>query len=434
MKKRLSFHILFVFLCLFLITTAPASVSATCERPGSVEITQETRATTQAAGIPDFCTHWIPGQPYVGQNVGEAKAYLNSLPKRPLSNCAPPDQNNITRLNDTFATCAAQFLKAYTERYGAIYVTSAFRDATPGSAQNGSGKSANQCAGGVNGSNHSIGTAMDVNPASDSLYPTLWKFASDNPQFGICFPHQYGGANTTGLRDRPHMVLAGSVNGRCGGECTACRNQGVTASCSGTPTNIRTTPIQTSPTAGIAQSVRNWLSPQQSQPQPQQVNVPTITQPTSGSQNPLNAFQEPQTIGGVSGQLTMTPAASTTNSVADRLETLAFPTTTQTGSTATTVPLIVTGQQAVQLASTQQATGTPINTGTGVISPSQSTFISGDLSWQGASQPPQQLTGFQATLANVRAILERILAFLTPFNTRNAIRGDEGEQEIYILE
>ncbi len=130
----------------------------------------------------------------------------------------------------------------------------------------------------------------------------------------------------------------------------------------------------------------------------------------------------------------MALAATNTNSVADHLEMLAFPTTTQTSGSATTVPLVISGQQAAQLAAGQQATATPTYTGQGDVSPSQSTFISGDLSWQGAPQPPQQLTSFQATLANVRAILERILAFLTPFNTRNAIRGDVGDQEIYILE
>ena len=411
------------------VVVAPFSAHATCERPGSVEITPETRITATAAGIPDFCTHWIPGQPYVGQNVGEAKAYLNSLPKRPLSNCAPPDQENIIQLNDTFAVCAAQFLKAYTERYGTIHVTSAFRDAKPGTAKDGSRRSANQCAGGAPNSNHSRGVAMDVNPANDGLYPTLWKFASDNPQFGICFPFQDG--RTGSIYDRPHMILAGIG----GSEGALCARQGVTKPCSGSPVlNIQNTPMQsTSPTAAFAQSIRNWLSPQQTQP-PQQVISATPSQPTSASQNPLAAFQEPQTIGGVSGQLNMTATATSTNSVADRLEILAFPTTTQSGGSATTVPLVVSGEQAAQLSAGQQTTPTPTYAGQGDVSPSQSTFISGDLSWQGAPQPPQQLTGFQATLANVRTILERILAFITPFNARHVIGGDVGDQEIYVLE
>src|SRR3989344_7444870 len=59
---------------------------------------------------------------------GSAKAYFNSVPKKPLSSCAPPTQANINRLNPSFAICAANFLKAYRERYGEVYITSAFRD------------------------------------------------------------------------------------------------------------------------------------------------------------------------------------------------------------------------------------------------------------------------------------------------------------------
>lgn len=182
-----------------------------------------------------------------------------------------------------------------------------------------------------------------------------------------------------------------------------------------------------SPTNVFSNAVRQWLSPQQPQ-QPQQVVTATPSQPASASQNPLTAFEEPQTIGGVSGQLNMT-TSSTTNGVADRLESLAFPTTTQTGSTATTVPLVISGAQAVQLSPRQQTTTTPGYVGPGTISPSQNTFISGDLSWQGAPQVSPPVTGFQATLANVRAILERILAFLTPFNARYVINGETHEHE-----
>lgn len=182
----------------------------------------------------------------------------------------------------------------------------------------------------------------------------------------------------------------------------------------------------TSPTAALTQSLRQWLAPQQQQPQ--QLVTATPSQSASASQNPLIAFQEPQTIGGVSGQLTMTPAASTTNTVADRLEALAFPTTTAAAGTATTVPLVITGVEAAQIAPGETMPA-PTYTGSGAVSPSQNTFISGDLSWQGAPQPTQTLTGFQATLANVRAILERILAFLTPFNARHVINGESHGHE-----
>lgn len=195
--------------------------------------------------------------------------------------------------------------------------------------------------------------------------------------------------------------------------------------CGSGPSEVITGSGATNPISRATEWIRGSLYPNQSTQQPQQVITPTVSQPTSASQNPLSAFQEPQTIGGVSGQLTITPAATNTNLVADRLEILAFPTTTQTSGSATTVPLVVSGQQAAQLAAGQQATTTPTYTGQGSVSPSQSTFISGDLSWQGAPQPPQQLTGFQATLANVRTILERILALLTPFNARYVLMNGE---------
>ena len=182
----------------------------------------------------------------INADVGTAKEYLNSLPKRPLSQCAPPTKENISRLNNSFAVCAAAFFKAYTAQYGTVYITSAFRNNTPGSGPNGV-QSANQCAGGAPNSRHALGLAIDVNPANESLYPTMWKFASQNPQYGICFPYQDG--NASGYYDRPHMVLAG-IGGREGSLCAA---QGVTKACSAgiftsTPTGPATTGPGTAPT------------------------------------------------------------------------------------------------------------------------------------------------------------------------------------------
>lgn len=407
--------LLLSFLILGSAVTIPLGALATCERPGSVEITsEETRALARAAGVPDSCTHWDPKQPYVGQGVGEAKAYLLSIAKNLRNSQAPPDREHIEPLHPTFAICAAKFLQDYAKQYGAVHVVSAFRCGPRSPASISCDRSENARAGGATNSNHQIGIALDINPAAGSgaSYDTLKSFSDGNPGYGVTFPWpQYNGST-----DKPHMQATNKTNPAC---------TGVT----GVP--VASGPaVSASPTAAAAQLLRNWLSPQQTQPQ--QVVTPTVSQPASVSPNTLSAFQEPQTIGGVSGQLTLS-TTSTTSSVADRLEMLAFPTTTQTGGTATTVPLVVSGQQAAQLAPGQQAT-MPTYTGQGDVSPSQSTFISGDLSWQGAPQPPQQLTGFQATLANVRAILERILEFLIPFNARNALQGDVGDQEIYILE
>lgn len=171
----------------------------------------------------------------INADVGAAKDYLNSLPKRPLSQCAPPTQANIQRLNNGFAVCAAAFFKAYTAKYGTVHITSAFRDNTPGSAPNGK-QSANQCAGGAPMSRHALGLAIDVNPANENLYPTMWKFAEANPQFGVCFPYQDG--KRSGYFDRPHMTLAGGS----GREALLCANQGVTKPCVAGASFVPTTP------------------------------------------------------------------------------------------------------------------------------------------------------------------------------------------------
>ncbi|MBI2030897.1 hypothetical protein HYT05_04715, partial [Candidatus Kaiserbacteria bacterium] len=113
-----------------------------------------------------------------------------------------------------------------------MYITSGFRDNTPGSSPNCKGnpnckESANQCADGAPKSRHALGLAIDVNPANENLYPTMWKFASENPEFGVCFPYQNHPMKGYPNGDRPHMALAGIG----GGEGSLCAAQGVTKVC-----------------------------------------------------------------------------------------------------------------------------------------------------------------------------------------------------------
>lgn len=347
-----------------------------------------------------------------------AVAYLKSVRREGLSRCAPPENDaNIDGLNQTFAICAAHFIRAYQERYGQIIIRSAFRSGEAGSAEDGGSRSANQCAGGAPSSNHMRGVAMDINPADDSKYATLWKFASDNPQFGICFPHQDGGTNTTGYYDRPHMILAGIG----GSEGAACARQGVTQPCSGLPTNIKNTPIQTAsaaPTQGVTNALRQafGLPTQQTQAISAQSAVPS--QPIHSSQSPLSSFQDTSVTSGVSSQINSPlEASSSTSSAADRLEELAFGPKPAT-STATSVPLIVSGANTVMLTGVQTASTTPV-AAQGVVSPTQTTFISGDLSWQPTDpQITQPLSGYAAILATIKAALQRTLLYLQPFGSR----------------
>lgn len=150
-------------------------------------------------------------------SVAQAKAYLKSIAQDLRNSAAPPtDPSNIDRLNNAFAVCAAQFLRAYESTYGkgSVVVVSAYRDGPSG---------ANARAGGAPSSNHTRGVAMDVNPKGRGSYETLWSFAQKNPSFGVCFPHLG--------RDRPHMILAGIG----GSESAKCAAQGVTQKCSGSP-------------------------------------------------------------------------------------------------------------------------------------------------------------------------------------------------------
>jgi len=219
--------LLLVLLCSFLpFSTISAQTDtglpAGCHRATAADVAAG--GSSVILGVSNICPNDVRAG--INGDVGAAKTYLDSLPKRPLSQCAPPTTANITRLNNGFAVCAAAFFKAYTAKYGNVYITSAFRDNTPGSAPDGV-HSANQCAGGAPKSRHALGYAIDVNPASESLYPTMWKFASDNPQFGVCFPYQNHPLKGYPNGDRPHMILAGIG----GGEGALCASQGVTKAC-----------------------------------------------------------------------------------------------------------------------------------------------------------------------------------------------------------
>lgn len=352
-----------------------------------------------------------PSTPGIKQSSEEAKQYLNTLPKRPLSNCAPPTQENINKLNDAFAICAARFFQEYTKRYGAVYITSAFRDGQPGTAANGSGQSANQCAGGVNGSNHTRGVAMDVNPAHDGMYAQLWHFARTNPQFGVCFPHLGS--------DRPHIILAG-IDGSEGAKCAA---QGVTRPCDGSgydPNSIRSSaPDSLSPTARFANTIRQALGMQPAQQAyPAQQAFPS--QPLAQSQSPLGSFNTlPTPL--VNNSPIGTGVLATTSSVADRLEELAFGNRATTTQSATSVPLVINPNDVggvVSHVQNNQQTGVA-SIGGGIT---QSTFVWNDPGFQGQSTVPQST--FQATLATLKTALLWLLDYLQPFRSRTQQSGE----------
>jgi hypothetical protein len=184
------------------------------------------------------------------------------------------------------------------------------------------------------------------------------------------------------------------------------------------------------PSAGFTESLRQWLAPQQQvQATPSQPAI--SSQPVSISQNPLGAFDiEPQPAEptAVSSQINPT-AHSSSSTAADRLEELAFGPKPATSTTATSVPLVVSGSNAAMLVGTQQASTTAVTSSQGVISPSQTTFVSGDLSWQDPTISSAPVSGVQAILITIRAALNRMLQYLVPFNTET--HTDEHEYDDY---
>ena len=208
--------LLLVFVRLFSASSvfAVTTTGLNCTNPHTA--TQQEADSAPGGGIIAGVSQVCPSDANLGvsNSVGSAKDFLNSVPKKCVGGCAaPPDKAHIDKLNNTFAVCAANFIKAYNQKYGAIYISSAYRDGPSGE---------NARAGGANGSNHTRGLAMDMSPANGD-FQTIWKFASQNPQFGVCFP--YLGS------DRPHMALAGTGTG----EASKCAAQGVTKACSGAP-------------------------------------------------------------------------------------------------------------------------------------------------------------------------------------------------------
>ena len=411
-----------------------------------------------AAGYP--AGSYVCPQDYQLSNVtpesGAAKEYLKSLPRQSVggSICAPPGSDeNIDRLNSTFATCAARFLKEYTSRYGGIVITSAYRDGTPGSSPKGDGKSANQCAGGAPGSNHQRGLAMDVYP-SNGDFEQIWNFASQNPQFGICFPYKGG--------DRPHMALAGTGTG----EAAKCATQGVSQSCSGTkfdPNSIQQ--VASTPTTSWSDKLREWLNPQLTQPTVQNCVLPdglvvpcnsianqgNITypnnanlgtspqQPFSASQQPAQYQQQqtpPSTQQSPTSQMLFSipeqNVASSTKSIALTLRELLdlyAATSTSIATTTSVVAVVIGGREVATLQSSTSTSSILFQAeNIYVLSPpvGQVTFTSPDLQGNSLSSltPSQYQHGtYQRVLADLKSVVLRLLEYLGSFG-RPTYEGD----------
>lgn len=355
--------------------------TAEAQNSGRRAATQEDIAWLTWSGIPNPTVGMTidPGNPYSGQAASEAKMWLAQHTKI--------DKSRIVCLNPLFA----QKLKKLMENVpgGPPKITSAYRTISEQekAMQSGASRVKNACSG-----YHLYGLAADFN--DNNSQQTNWMRAHAR-EFGLA---------TIGNWDPNHFQDASGRSGQCG-VCAAV-GTGDTSSGGGGYTSSG------SPSAGFSNSLRQWLMPQQqTQAIPSQPAVPS--QPVSTSQNPLDSFNPSP----ITPQTVPTTTATTSNAAADRLEELAFggQSTTST-ATATSVPLVVSGSDASVLTSTQHASTTAVAPTQGMISPSQTTFTSGDLAWQGdATVSSSPVSGVQAILITIRAALNRIQPYLAPF-------------------
>lgn len=167
-----------------------------------------------------------------------------------------------------------------------------------------------------------------------------------------------------------------------------------------------------SPTTNFADSVRSILGMQPTQPAyPTQPAV--ASQPLSSTQSPLSSFTPSLATPLVSDSLVTTGAVATTsNSIADRLNELINLATTTTSQSATSVPLVINSNDVGGIVSTQptnQTSGTASIGGGGIT---QSTFSSG----QPIQETPQSdMARYQSILTSLRTALETLLKYLRPF-------------------
>lgn len=106
---------------------------------------------------------------------------------------------------------------------------------------------------------------------------------------------------------------------------------------------------------------------------------------------------------------------NSSSSAADRLAELAFGTSSMSGRTTTSVPIIVSSTNAAYLIGIQGRNTQSGSQGSGIQSPSQQTFTSPDLSWN-MQTSANSISGWGAVLVHLKALLIRIRDALIPFN------------------
>lgn len=357
--------------CLFfaLFAYAPSGSAQEGSPRGTRAATQEDLEWMKWAGIPNPKVGMSvnPDDRFIGKTVGETKKWL--------AEHAVQDAK-VRCLNPQFAIKLKEFMEAVPG--GVPKITSAYRGVNEQQNIINKGDGATRVRTACE-SYHPWGLAADFNENKPSQ--TNWMRANA-PKYGF---------NTIGAWDPNHIQWPVRT-----GQCGTCQADG--------PDGMLQ--ASASPSSGLASAIRSALGMQPQQPAQQ----PIASQPLQTGQSPLNAFGTTTLATPiVTGTTTTTPG----NSIADRLEDLAFgqqPTSTTQG--ATSVPLVITGTAIGGIVSSNNqisSTTTPTYSGT----PIQQTFTSSDLSWQ--PTPNTSQSTFQQTLAILQKALVHLLSYLKPF-------------------
>ena len=387
----------FAVLAVLAWISIPQASAETC-RTGEEPITPQTRPLAALNGVPANVNCWRPKDPTTGQAVGEARQFLQQHATKKV---------NVGCFNPEFAERLQNLLQAVPG--GSIpTVTDGYRSPEEQARLPKGSTTVGPC-----GSYHQYGLAADFNETDEK---TLQWMRVNASRFGLS-PVTNANPVTGCTRsshpfcDSGHIQMQGALPPR--NQCGQCSGGTGYGSLEAAPGGGG------SPISSFTNAIRQWLNPQPEQLQQQ----PVSQQPLS--QSPLDSFQTAS-----SSNTTINNNVNVnenTNSVADTLEELAFGSGTATSTAATSsVPLVVSGSDAVGISSNQNQPGNQQTSDSGISSPSQQTFISGDLSWQDGSNAGPPLTGWSAMLATIKATLNRILQLLQPFGGEEYIgRGLE---------
>lgn len=397
-------------LILMMAICIPLSSAQAAVRPA----TEADLAAMRAAGIqnPTVGMLWDPSNPHVGQQAGEAKQYLKSIFK-PVTSCTPADEQ-INKVNDAFALCAARFLKEFNSRYGGAVITRGYNSVQcetdmckrgpPGVGNTGCGGFAKiAVSGGAVVSNHVRSVALDV--SAGARQEQMIAFAHQNPQFGVCFP--------LASWDKVHMVLGGIPGGeRCAQVTKPCDGVTFDPNSIQNPdmTNFRN--VQNNPTAGpqsLANAIRSYTNPP--------ANTLGASQPLSpASQNTIaSIFAMPATTTAFVNT-TATSTGQATSSI-DILTTISLGASDIATSTSITNPSVTINSGDAVFLNPNVTQGTQNAQGQFVLNPSfpsSQTFTSPDLNTS-MFQSPQNLSTIEATIRDIRARLDSILQYIRPF-------------------